>query len=107
MLLFGRLLRAVGLGGVTTSRIEDWVTAAGMIDVGSRADFRSTAEAILVTRREDLEWFRAAFDLFFVARDPTAKDTRNITALPARSNASNRPARAACPLCRWCAFWWA
>jgi uncharacterized protein with von Willebrand factor type A (vWA) domain len=71
MVLFGRLLRAIGVDGVTTSRIEDWVTAAGMIDVGSRADFRHTAEAVLVTRREDLEWFRAAFDLFFVARDPT------------------------------------
>ncbi|HVR30224.1 MAG TPA: VWA domain-containing protein [Thermoanaerobaculia bacterium] len=70
MILFGRLLRAVGLSGVTTSRIEDWVEAAGLIDLGSRADFRSTAQAILVTRREDLEWFRAAFDLFFVARDP-------------------------------------
>ena len=41
-----------------------------MIDVGSRADFRHAAEAVLVTRREDLEWFRTAFDLFFVARDP-------------------------------------
>jgi hypothetical protein len=71
MVLFGRLLRAVGLDGVTTTRIEDWVEAAGMIDVGSRADFRNAAEAILVTRREDLDYFRAAFDLFFVARDPT------------------------------------
>jgi uncharacterized protein with von Willebrand factor type A (vWA) domain len=71
VVLFGRLLRAVGVRGVTTSRIEDWVEAAGLIDVGSRRDFRNTAEAVLVTRREDLEWFRAAFDLFFVARDPT------------------------------------
>ena len=71
MVLFGRLLRAVGLTGVTTHRIEDWVTAAGMVDVGNRTDFRLAAEAVLVTRREDLDWFCAAFDLFFVARDPT------------------------------------
>ena len=70
MVLFGRLLRAVGLRGITTTRIEDWVAAASLIDVGSRRDFRCAAEAVLVTRREDLEYFRAAFDLFFVARDP-------------------------------------
>lgn len=69
MVLFARLLRAVGVG-VTTAQVQDWVEAVGHIEVGVRRDFRETARAVLVTRREDLEWFRAAFALFFVARDP-------------------------------------
>jgi uncharacterized protein with von Willebrand factor type A (vWA) domain len=69
MVLFARLLRALGLG-VTSVQVQDWLAAVGTLDLRSRVDFREAAQAVLVSRREDLEWFRAAFDLFFVARDP-------------------------------------
>ncbi|MEE2778643.1 MAG: VWA domain-containing protein [Acidobacteriota bacterium] len=69
MVLFARLLRALGIG-VTSSQVQDWVDAVGHLDLRHKADFREAAQAVLITRREDLEWFRAAFALFFVARDP-------------------------------------
>ena len=69
MVLFARLLRALGIG-VTSSQVQDWIDAVGHLDIRRRLDFREAAQAVLITRREDLEWFRAAFDLFFVARDP-------------------------------------
>lgn len=69
MVLFARLLRALGLG-VTSAQIQDWIQAVGLLDLRARHDFRDAARAVLVSRREDLDWFDAAFDLFFVARDP-------------------------------------
>ena len=35
MVLFGRLLRAVGVHGVTTTRIEDWVAAGLPVEAGA------------------------------------------------------------------------
>jgi len=67
MLLFGRLLRALGID-VTPTQIIDLVGALEYIDLRRREDFKNAARTILVNRREHLELFDRAFDLFWQAR---------------------------------------
>jgi len=69
MVLFARLTRALGLD-VSPLQLRDWFAGAELIDLRRRSDFRDSAEAILVSHREDLPIFRRAFDLFWQARDP-------------------------------------
>ena len=69
MVLFARLLRAVG-PDVSPLQLRDWLGATELIDLRLRRDFRNSAEAILISRHEDLAIFREAFDLFWQARDP-------------------------------------
>lgn len=70
MLLFGRMLRALGIK-VTPTQILDLVEGLEHIDMRRREDFKYTAQAILVSRYEHLELFNRAFDLFWQARDET------------------------------------
>lgn len=67
MLLFGRLLRALGID-VTPTQIIDLVGALEHIDLRRREDFKNAARTILVNRQEHLELFDRAFDLFWQAR---------------------------------------
>jgi len=67
MVLFARLLRAAGIN-VTPDQIIDWIVATGHIDFHSRTDFKNASRSILVGRREQLELFDHAFDLFWRAR---------------------------------------
>ena len=68
LLLFGRVLRAVGLQ-VHHGRLVDAIRALEWTGVGSRTDVRAVLRALLVHRHEDLAVFDDAFDLFFRAHD--------------------------------------
>lgn len=70
MLLFGRMLRSLGIK-VTPTQILDLVEGLKYINMRRREDFKHTAQAILVSRYEHLELFNRAFDLFWQARDET------------------------------------
>jgi uncharacterized protein with von Willebrand factor type A (vWA) domain len=72
LLLFGRVLRGLGLE-VSPGRMRDLVVAADQVGLGSRDDFRSAARCLLVHRREDLALFEAAFAAFW--RKPTEGST--------------------------------
>ena len=67
MVLFGRMLRALGIK-VTPTQILDLVDGLQHIDMRRREDFKYTAQTILVSRFEHLELFDRAFDLFWQAR---------------------------------------
>jgi uncharacterized protein with von Willebrand factor type A (vWA) domain len=71
MLLFGRLLRAVGVK-ITPTQILDLVEGLDHIDIRRRADFKNSARTILVSRHDQIELFDQAFDLFWQARDKNA-----------------------------------
>ncbi len=69
LLLFGRILRGLGLD-VDPGREMDLVRALDYIEIGSRSDFFYTARTLLVHEHEDLSLFDEAFELFW--RDPGA-----------------------------------
>ncbi len=64
VLVFGRLLRALGLE-VHVGRLLDIAEALQHVDLGARADVYHTCRALLVHRREDLGMFDRAFDAFW------------------------------------------
>lgn len=64
LVLFGRLLRALGLD-VNPGRVIDLVQALAYVQIGRKADFYFTARSLLVHRREDLPLFDHAFELFW------------------------------------------
>jgi uncharacterized protein with von Willebrand factor type A (vWA) domain len=66
LLLFGRLLRGLGLD-VNPGRMLDLLVGLGHVALGRRADFYHTARSLLVHRREDLALFDQAFHLFWRA----------------------------------------
>ncbi|MCB0192924.1 MAG: VWA domain-containing protein [Anaerolineae bacterium] len=70
MVLFGRLLRALGVP-VTPTQILDLVDALRYITVRSREDFKNTARTILISQFEHLPLYDQAFDLFWQAREAT------------------------------------
>lgn len=63
---FGRLLRRLGLG-TTTAEIRVVVDALEVVSITARGDFKNAARALLVHRREHLEVFDHAFDLFWTS----------------------------------------
>lgn len=78
LLLFGRLLRRVGVQ-VNTSQMLDLLAALEVIDLTRRDDFYWAARAVLVTRRDDLARFDQAFNLFW--RNAQARDMPNFAPL--------------------------
>jgi uncharacterized protein len=64
MVLFGRLLRALGLD-VNPGRLIDLVQALAHIEIGQRDDFYHTCRSLLVHHKDDLHLFDQAFDLFW------------------------------------------
>ena len=64
LLLFGRLLRRLGLE-VNAGRMLDLMQALQYISIGRKHDFYHTARSLLVHRREDLQRFEQAFNLFW------------------------------------------
>ena len=64
LLLFGRLLRGLGLD-VNPGRLLDLIAALGEVGVTRRLDFFHAARSLLVHRREDLPLFDQAFALFW------------------------------------------
>ncbi len=73
LLLFGRLLRRLGLD-VDTGRVIDLLQALAYLDLGRREDVYHAARALLVTRREDIPLFDAAFSAFW--RSPQGDGSR-------------------------------
>jgi hypothetical protein len=69
LLLFGRVLRGLGLD-VNPGRMIDLVTALQFISIGNRSDFYHAARALLVHRHEDIAGFDEAFDFFWRRRGP-------------------------------------
>lgn len=67
LVLFGRLLRSVGLD-VGSSQVIDLAAALEYIDVGKRDDFYFAARAVCAHRHADLALFDQAFNLFWQAR---------------------------------------
>lgn len=64
LVLFGRLLRAIGLD-VYPGRMIDLVQALAYVDIGRKSDFYYTARSLLVHKKEDLPLFAQAFELFW------------------------------------------
>jgi uncharacterized protein with von Willebrand factor type A (vWA) domain len=68
ILLFGRLLRAIGIN-VTPTQILDLVESLDHIDIRRREDFKNSARTMLIGKHEHIPLFDRAFDLFWQARD--------------------------------------
>ncbi len=64
LLVFGRLLRALGLE-VHVGRLLDIAEALQHVNIGAREDVYHTCRALLVHRRDDLATFDRAFDAFW------------------------------------------
>ena len=64
LLLFGRLLRGLGLD-VNPGRMIDLVQALSYIEIGRKDEFYTAACSLLVHRREDISLFDAAFEMFW------------------------------------------
>lgn len=77
LLLFGRVLRGLGLD-VNPGRMIDLVAALQFISIGRRSDFYHAARALLVHRREDIPLFDEAFEFFWRSRgrEPSSLDLR-------------------------------
>ncbi len=71
LLLFGRLLRALGMD-VNPGRMIDLVDALQFVEIGRRSDFYFTARSLLVHQHKDLPLFDQAFDLFWRKPDGTS-----------------------------------
>ncbi|MCB0153255.1 MAG: VWA domain-containing protein [Anaerolineae bacterium] len=94
MVLFGRLLRALGIP-VTPTQILDLVSGLEHIDIGRRRDFKNTARAVLVNKHEHIPLFDQAFDLFWQARDEgdlVEMELGNLVRKPAESKEELVPA---------------
>jgi len=83
LLLFGRVLRTLGLD-VNPGRMIDLVTALEFISIGSRSDFYHAARGLLVHRREDIPLFDEAFEVFWRSRG------RKLTSLDLRALGERR-----------------
>jgi uncharacterized protein len=94
LLLFGRVLRGLGLD-VNPGRMMDLVSALDYIEIGNKADFFYAARTLLVHEREDLELFDEAFDLFW--RKP-AESWDTLWQGLSRRRRSNKPVMADPPL---------
>ncbi len=64
LLLFGHLLRALGLR-VTSAQLVEVMNSFTVIDIGRKEDFHNAARCILVSRQADLPIFDYAFDAFW------------------------------------------
>ncbi|MEJ2556225.1 MAG: hypothetical protein P8186_08355, partial [Anaerolineae bacterium] len=64
LVLFGRLLRCLGLD-VNPGRMIDLVQALEYIEIGRKADFYHAARSLLVHRQEDIPLFDEAFEAFW------------------------------------------
>ena len=67
-LLFGRLLRGLGVR-ITLTQILEMVEALSHVELQLREDFKNSARTLLVNRHEHIPLFDRAFDLFWQARD--------------------------------------
>jgi uncharacterized protein with von Willebrand factor type A (vWA) domain len=64
LLLFGRLLRSMGLK-ISVDQMSDLAHSLALIDISNRSDFYYTARGLLVTNPHDFDRFDQAFGLFW------------------------------------------
>jgi uncharacterized protein with von Willebrand factor type A (vWA) domain len=64
LLLFGRLLRGLGMD-VNPGRMIDLVQAFDLIEIGRKEDFYHTTRSLLVHNHEDIPLFDQAFEMFW------------------------------------------
>jgi uncharacterized protein with von Willebrand factor type A (vWA) domain len=64
LLLFGRLLRGLGLD-VNPGRMIDLVQTLDLIEIGIKEDFYHATRSLLVHKREDIPLFDQAFETFW------------------------------------------
>ena len=64
LLLFGRVLRGLGLDG-SPARMIDLVAALRLLDLGRKQDVYHAMRALVVRRREDIAAFDQAFEVFW------------------------------------------
>ncbi|HLF00805.1 MAG TPA: VWA domain-containing protein [Anaerolineales bacterium] len=64
LILFGRLLRGLGLD-VNPGRMMDVAHALAFVEVGRKPDFYHTLRSLLVHRHEDISLFDQAFNFFW------------------------------------------
>ncbi len=64
LMLFGRLLRGLGLD-VSPERLRDATAALGHVSIGARSEVYFAARSLLVHRLEDIALFDAAFEAFW------------------------------------------
>src|ERR1700693_6242882 len=83
LLLFGRVLRSLGLD-VNPGRMIDLVTALQFISIGRKSDFYHASRCLLVHRREDIPSFDEAFEFFWRSRG------RELTSLDLRALGERR-----------------
>jgi hypothetical protein len=79
VLYFVRVLRAAGLP-VGPAKVLDALGAVEAVGVANRGDFREALGAVLVSRREHLQIFEQAFDLFW--RNPRILEKMIAALLP-------------------------
>ena len=75
LLVFGRLLRALGLD-VHMGRMLDVLKALQHVDIAARDEVFHTCRTLLVHRREDLGTFDRAFEIFWSRRDAVQPPVR-------------------------------
>ena len=88
LILFGRLLRALGLD-VNPGRMIDLVQALEHVNLARKSDFYYTARSLLVHDREDLPLFEQAFELFW--RAPKEKTLFSELLNPGQEFDQNKP----------------
>ena len=79
LMLFAGVLRKVGLD-VGSGNVLDLVRAVEYAPIGRKQDFRQAARCILVHRRQDLQLFDEAFQIFWRI-PPTKQSTLDIRAI--------------------------
>ena len=67
LLLFGRLLRTLGMD-INPSRMITLVQALQLIEIGHKPDFYFASRCLLVHNRDDIALFDQAFELFWRSR---------------------------------------
>jgi len=95
LLLFGRLLRGLGLD-VDTARMLDLVQALSFIEIRNRTDFYETLCCSLIHRREDMALFDQAFELFW--REPEERRPELAVKVQGEVRRARRPSVTAPPL---------
>jgi len=79
VLHFIRVLRGAGLP-VGPAKVIDALAAVEAVGVGNRTDFREALAAVLCTRREHLDLYEQAFELFW--RNPKLLEKMVVAMLP-------------------------
>lgn len=105
LLLFGRMLRRLGLR-VTSGQLIELANALRYIDIGSRPDFQAAARSLLVNRQEDVAIFNQAFDLFWRSRlENSGEDRWEEMPAQTRAEVPRHPGTTAQPRGTWSRQW--